>query len=275
MTTRQPAPTGTVLDSIVASKRRRLDSATERVPLKVLQELVAKTAAAISFESALRARPGVAVIAEMKRASAAAGPLAQDMDPEAQATMYCEAGAAALSVLTEQDFFFGTVADLTLAKSVARPRGVAVLEKDFVFDEYQVYEARAAGADAVLLIMALLEPGLYRGLFALTRGLGMGALVEVFDERELERALVEKPRMVGVNNRDLKTLKTSLDVFTRVARHIPPGTLAVAESGMKSVDDVRRMADSGARAVLVGEWLMRAGDGAGELVTAMSGIQTR
>jgi indole-3-glycerol phosphate synthase len=275
MTIRLPHQTGTVLDDIVRAKRKRLDLTKERVPLKATREMAEAMPAPLSLEHALRSRPGVAVIAEMKRASASAGPIVEDLDPERQAHSYCKAGAAAISVLTEQDFFFGTVADLARVHTVSRPYGVPVLQKDFIFEEYQVYEARAHGADAVLLIMALLGRGLYRGLLELIHGLRMDALVEVFDEWELETALAEGPRIVGVNNRNLKTLSTSLDVFARVSRHIPEGKLAVAESGMKSLDDVRRMAAAGAKAVLVGEWLMRSGGKAGELINAMSRIQTR
>lgn len=275
MSARSPQQTGTVLDDIAAAKRKRLDAAKMRVPLKTAREVAEAMPAALSLENALRSKPGIAVIAEMKRASAAAGPLVEDMDPERQALSYCKSGAAAISVLTEQDYFFGTVADLAAVHAVARTKNVPVLEKDFVFDEYQVYEARAHGADAILLIIAMLDAGLYRGLLALTHGLGMQALVEVFDERELDRALVEDARIVGVNNRNLKTLVTSLDVFERVGKRIPNDRLAVAESGMKSIDDVKRMAAAGAKAVLVGEWLMRSGDKAGGLVREMAKIQSR
>ena len=274
MPARTPQQTGTVLDQIAAAKRKRLDAAKRRVPLKATREMAEAMPAPLSLEGALRSKPGVAVIAEMKRASASAGSLAEDMDPERQALSYCQSGAAAISVLTEQDYFYGTVADLAAVHAIARPKSVPVLEKDFVFDEYQVYEARAHGADAVLLIVALLDAGLYRGLLSLTHGLGMQALVEVFDERELDRALVEDARIVGVNNRNLKTLVTSLDVFERVGKRIPGDRLAVAESGMKSIDDVKRMAAAGAKAVLVGEWLMRSGDKAGGLIREMSRIKT-
>jgi indole-3-glycerol phosphate synthase len=189
--------------------------------------------------------------------------------------VYCGAGAAALSVLTEQDFFSGTVEDMAAAKGVAGALAVPVLEKDFVYDDYQVYEARAFRADAVLLIIAILDRSRYRGLLSLTHELGMDALVEVFDERELDMALAESPRILGVNNRDLRTLKTSLGTFERVGRRIPSGVLAVAESGMRSVDDVKRMAAAGAKAVLVGESLMRAGGDAAVMIGAMSKIAAK
>ncbi len=275
MPTPTPQQTGTVLDAIATAKRKRIDAAKRRVPLKAAREMAEAMPEPRSLEAALRAKPGIAVIAEMKRASASAGSLAEDMDPRRQALSYCKSGAAAISVLTEQDYFFGTVADLAAVHAVARPEDVPVLEKDFVFDEYQVYEARAHGADAILLIIAMLDAGLYRGLLTLTHELGMQAIVEVFDEQELDKALVEDARIVGVNNRNLKTLVTSLDVFERVGKRIPGDRLAVAESGMKSIDDVKRMAAAGAKSVLVGEWLMRSGSEAGRLVNEMSKIQAR
>jgi indole-3-glycerol phosphate synthase len=267
-----PPATGTALDRIVSAKRSRLAEAKRTVPFTLIREMAESAWPALPFERALRSKPGVAVIAEMKRASVSAGDLAQSMSPAEQAQMYCQAGAAALSVLTELDFFSGTSADLGEARKVAAPLGVPVLQKDFVFDEYQVYEARASGADAVLLIIALLPPDRYRTLIEMTRSLGMAALVEVFDERELDDALAEKPQIVGVNNRNLKTLETTLSVFESVGPRIPSDVLAVAESGLKSLDDVRRMAAAGAKAVLVGEWLMRAGARAGELIKVMSRI---
>ncbi len=273
MTAPLPPATGTVLDRIVSAKRARLAEARRAVPFTLIREMAEGAWPAQPFERALRSKPGVAVIAEMKRASASAGGLVQSMSPAQQAQMYCKGGAAALSVLTELDFFSGTIADLGEAREVAAPQNVPVLQKDFVFDEYQVYEARASGADAVLLIIALLDPDRYRTLLELAHGLGMAALVEVFDERELDRALAEKPQIVGVNNRNLKTLETSLSVFESVGPRIPAGVLAVAESGLKSLDDVRRMAAAGAKAVLVGEWLMRSGDRAGDLIKAMSRIE--
>jgi indole-3-glycerol phosphate synthase len=267
--------TGTVLDEIVAAKRRRIEAAKSRASLQQVRSLAEGAPPASPFAAALAAGTGVAVIAEMKRASASAGALASDMDPEEQADMYCRAGAAALSVLTERDYFSGDVADLTRARSTAVRHRVPVLQKDFLFDEYQVYEARAAGADAVLLIMAMLEPARYKGLLTLAQELGMDALVEVFDERELDEAMTGSPRLVGVNNRDLHTLKTSLEVFERIGRRIPREAVAVAESGMKTADDVKRMAAAGAKAVLIGEALMRAGEGAAALVKTMSAVQAQ
>ena len=185
---------------------------------------------------------------------------------------YCSAGAAAISVLTEYDYFRGAIEDLAAAKAVAAPNSVPVLLKDFVFDEYQVWEARAAGADAVLLIVSILDASLYRDLYDQCQSLGMDALVEVFDERELDLALAVDPGIVGVNNRNLRTLETSLEVFERVAPGIGDDRTKVAESGMRNAADVRRMGRAGADAVLVGESLMRAGGEAASLVRTMSRV---
>lgn len=261
-----------ILDRVVVARKERIEQAKRERSLAEVKAAVADAVPVSSFHNALASRPGISVIAEMKRSSPSAGQLDSALDPVMRAEMYCSAGAAAISVLTERDFFGGSNDDLRKVKSVATRRDVAVLQKDFVIDEYQVYEARAAGADAILLIIAILEPGRYSSLLELATDLGMSALVEVFDEQELEIALRETPNIVGVNNRNLKTLQTSLGVFERMAPSIPVNALKVAESGMKNAADVERMGKAGAKAVLVGESLMRAGDDASKLVKAMSAI---
>lgn len=261
-----------ILDSIVAVRRDRVEQAKLDRPLAEVKASLVDAAPVTPFHEALLSKPGVSVIAEMKRSSPSAGSLDPDLDPALRGAMYCEAGAAAISVLTEPDLFGGSNNDLREVKAVASPQGVAVLQKDFVFDEYQVYEARSAGADAILLIIASLGIRRYSSLLTLAHELGMSALVEVFDEQELEIALSANPKIVGVNNRNLKTLETSLNVFEQIAPTIPAETLKVAESGMKTAEDVARMGRAGAKSVLVGESLMKAGDDASELVKAMSRI---
>jgi indole-3-glycerol phosphate synthase len=214
--------------------------------------------------------PGVAVITEMKRSSASAGSLAPELDPSAMAKTFVDGGASAISVLTEASHFSGTLDDLRQVKAVAGPSGVPVMEKDFVFSDYQVYEAAANGADAVLLIIAILEPQQYSELLALSLGLGLGVLVEVFSADELDIALVEDPQIVGINNRNLKTLTTDIAAFESLAPRVPKDKVLVAESGMKGVEDVRRMEAAGANAVLIGESLMRAGGSVSELVTSLA-----
>lgn len=261
-----------ILDRIVGARLERIAQANQERPLVEVKAALADAVPVTPFRGALESKPGISVISEMKRSSPSAGALDSQLDPAKRAEMYCSAGAAAISVLTEPDFFGGSNADLVKVKEIARKQGVAVLQKDFVIDEYQVYEARAAGADAILLIIAILSPEAYGNLLSLAGELGMDALVEAFDEPELEIALSENPGIVGVNNRNLKTLETSLSVFEQAAPLIPDSALKVAESGMKNADDVARMGRAGAKAVLVGESLMRAGDDAAELVKAMSEI---
>jgi indole-3-glycerol phosphate synthase len=266
--------TGTVLDRILSVKEYVVARQKSDVPLEELRARIAGMAPAADFAGALR-RPGVALIAEMKRASPSGGELQLDLDPVLQAEAYCDAGAAAISVLTEEKHFLGTLADLSAVKGVAGPRSVPVLQKDFVFDDYQVYEARAAGADAILLIAMLMSPSRLRRLLQLARELGLGVLVEAHDEAEVGVAVDSGAGVIGINNRNLRTLATSLSVFEQLAPAVPPDRVLVAESGMRGVDDVRRMARAGARAVLVGESLMRAGKGVADLARQLSSIAVR
>jgi indole-3-glycerol phosphate synthase len=263
--------TGTILDRIVAVKEYVVARQKSDVPLAELRARIADMSPPLQFASSLM-RPGVALIAEMKRASPSGGELQLDLDPVLQAGVYCDAGAAAISVLTEEKHFLGTLADLNAVKGVAGPHGVPVLQKDFVFDDYQVFEARVAGADAILLIITILDLRRARELHALASDLGLGVLVESHDEPELEIAVGSGAAVIGINNRNLRTLVTSLDVFVGLAQKVPSDRVLVAESGMKGVEDVRRMARAGARAVLVGESLMRAGKGVEELARQLASI---
>lgn len=266
-----------ILDRIVAAKCKRIVADKSAVsPAKMLgvAEKVNRDAAPLDFSRAIGSSASVSVIAEMKRSSPSAGVMDLTLDPAQRAETYCKSGAAAISVLTEQDFFRGSLADLERAADVAHDHGVAVLEKDFVIDEYQVYQARAAGADTVLLIIAILDPVQYSDLYDVVTDVGMEPLVEVFDAVELDVALTRaEPRIVGVNNRNLKTLTTSLDVFPSLAKRIPDDVIKVAESGMRSADDVKRMADAGAKAVLVGESLMTTDGDPSELISQMATIR--
>ena len=265
-----------ILDRIVAAKLRRIDEDKAASPLGAVisaAEEAQRKHPALDFASALDSDNSVAVIAEMKRASPSAGVMDLALDPEQRAQTYCRAGASAISVLTEQDFFHGSLKDLRTVADLAHQHNVPVLEKDFVVDEYQIHQARAYGADTVLLIIAILDPKQYADLYAISTGIGMEPLVEVFDAHELDIALTHaEPRIVGINNRNLKTLKTSLDVFPQLARRIPDNVIKVAESGMKNADDVKRMADAGAKAVLVGESLMTSDGDPSELIAQMASI---
>jgi indole-3-glycerol phosphate synthase len=199
----------------------------------------------------------VRLIAEVKRGSPSQGLFRADLDPVAQARAYATAGAAAVSVLTDARYFHGSLDDLTRVRAAV---AVPVLRKDFIVDEYQLWEARAAGADAVLLIVAALEDAALRDLMHAAKGAGLGTLVEVHTAGELDRALRLHPPVIGVNNRDLQTLRTSLDASLTLLPQIPPGPVAVSESGLASGADVAAVVAAGAHAVLVGETLLRAPD---------------
>jgi indole-3-glycerol phosphate synthase len=202
-------------------------------------------------------RPGSSVIAEVKRRSPSKGDLADIADPAALASSYAAGGAAAISVLTEERRFGGSLADLRAVRAAV---STPLLRKDFMVEPYQVLEARAAGADLVLLIVAALDDDLLRRLHDQARELGMTVLVEVHDEAETERAVTLGAELVGVNARNLKTLAVDPATFARLAPLVPDDRVLVAESGISGVDDVRRFVSEGARAVLVGEALVRDGD---------------
>jgi indole-3-glycerol phosphate synthase len=218
--------------------------------------------------AALRTAPGVALIAEVKRASPSKGVLRPDLDPVELAVTYAAGGASAISVLTDERFFQGRLEHLThIRAQVAshpaddhQPQPLPLLRKDFIVHAYQVYEARAAGADALLLIAAVLSDAELEGLLSLTHALGMAALVEVHNEQELRRVLRLAPRLIGVNNRDLTDFSVDLNVCLRLRPLIPPGVCMVAESGIHTRADVARLAAAGVDAMLVGEALVTASD---------------
>ena len=246
----------TVLDAIVAGVREDLAVRTERVSLSVLERRIAEIPGPIDAEERLRAE-GLSLIAEVKRASPSKGALADIADPAALARTYADAGATAISVLTEQRRFGGSLDDLDAVRAAV---SVPVLRKDFMVTDYQLWEARAHGADIILLIVASLTDEELRRMHALAQDLGMTALVEVHDEGETQRAVDCGARVIGVNARDLKTLEIHPDTFSRLAPIIPPGVVTVAESGIRGADDAAMYAAQGADAVLVGETLVRGPD---------------
>ena len=248
-----------VLDDIVSHKRSELAGRRVHRPLGALERDCRGLPAAHDFETALRRGPGqrVRLIAEVKRASPSQGVIKDDLDPAAQARAYAEAGAAAVSVLTDERYFRGSLDDLV---AVRRQISVPVLRKDFVVDEYQLWESRAAGADAILLIVAALDPSALGDLLQAVKGVGLAALVEVHTAPELEQALGAGAPVIGVNNRDLQTLATTLEPSLSLLPRIPPGPVAVSESGIFTAADVRRLVAAGAHAVLVGESLLKAPD---------------
>jgi len=248
-----------VLDEIVAHKRTELVGHKAGRPLAALVAACRGLPPARDFEAALRPGAGerIRLIAEVKRGSPSRGLFRADLDPVTQATSYAGAGAAAVSVLTDAKYFHGSLADLVAVRAAVP---VPVLRKEFIVDEYQLWEARAAGADAALLIVAALDDAALGDLLSAAKGVGLAALVEVHTAAELDRALRMDAPVIGVNNRDLQTLTTSLEPSLALLPHIPPGRLAVSESGLASGADVARVATAGAHAVLVGETLLRAPD---------------
>jgi len=248
----------TVLDEILARKRAELAEARRRVPPAALAARAEAASDPVrGFRRALEAGPAPAVIAELKRRSPSRGEIRADFEPVRLARGFAAAGAAALSVLTDEPFFGGRLEYLGAVRAAV---GLPLLRKDFVLEGYQVDEARVHGADAVLLIAAALPAASLAALAARARALGLDALVEVHDERELDDALAAGADLVGVNNRDLRTFVTDLGVTERLAPKVPSSVLLVAESGIAQPADVARLARAGARAFLVGESLMREPD---------------
>ncbi|MEP6630396.1 MAG: indole-3-glycerol phosphate synthase TrpC [Lapillicoccus sp.] len=250
----------TVLDDIVRGVRADLEPRMLRVPWPQVEQQAARAGAerpALDAEAALRDAPGLAVIAEVKRASPSKGDLADIPDPATLAAAYASGGAAVVSVLTEPRRFSGSLDDLA---AVRKRVDIPVLRKDFLVTPYQVAEARAWGADVVLLIVAALAQPDLVALREQAEALGMTALVEVHDEEETRRAVDSGARVIGVNARDLRTLEIDRSTFARLRPLIPDAAVAVAESGVRGVDDVRAYAEAGARAVLVGEALVTGGD---------------
>jgi indole-3-glycerol phosphate synthase len=247
------------LSKIIDTKRERLAAAKVARPLDELWRAAfpARTVARRhALREAIEEKGRVNVIAEFKRASPSKGEIREGASAGETARAYERGGAAAISVLTEEDYFRGSLSDLAEVKAATR---LPVLRKDFIFDEYQVFESAAAGADALLLIVAALDDAALASLLNLTeRELGMDALVEVHTAAELARALEAGARLVGVNNRDLRTFEVSLETSIELAAHAPAGTLLVSESGVRDAEDIRRLRGCGFRAFLVGETLMRA-----------------
>ena len=267
----KPAAGGpaSVLDEILAGVREDVELRQQRVSLDRVKELAAAAPPPLDAYAALR-RPGVGVIAEVKRSSPSKGQLAEIPDPAVLATEYAAGGARCISVLTEGRWFGGSLDDLV---SVRAAVGVPVLRKDFVVSSYQVHEARAHGADLVLLIVAALEQKVLTGLLERIESLGMTALVEVHTEEEADRALEAGAKVVGVNARNLRTLEVDRSVFERIAPGLPNSVVKIAESGVRGPHDLIRYAAAGADAVLVGEGLVRQKsprDAVAELVTAGS-----
>ena len=247
-----------ILDKIVAAKHEELADTLRTAPLTAVQQAVAERPRPLSLSAALSG-DGISLIAEVKKASPSRGLLSPDFDPVRLAGTYVDNGAAAVSCLTDPRFQ-GELAHLSDIKQGGVSGSAPVLRKDFIFDPYQVYEARAAGADGILLIVAILEPQLLKELLETAQSLGMQCLVEVHDEGELETAVDAGAEIVGINNRDLHTFNTDLSVTQRLAPQVPSDKVVVSESGIFTRDDLTLLDRVGVNAVLVGEAIVAAPD---------------
>ncbi len=261
-----------ILQRILARKRQEIEARMQAVSLADLTSHVAAADPPRGFRAALHrkiAQGDPAVIAEIKKASPSRGVLRADFNPAGIAQTYARHGAACLSVLTDVDFFQGADADLQAARAAC---ALPALRKDFVIDPYQIHEARALGADCILLIAAALDDAGLGELHALARTLGMDVLVEVHDRAELDRALALKADLIGINNRDLRSFETRLETSLALYPAVPEGVLLVTESGIHTADDVARMRAAGIQAFLVGEAFMRAEDPGTALQTLFGSV---
>jgi len=254
-----------ILDDIFAAKRTELGAERARVPLDVVKAAAARAPAPRDFAAALRSRRP-AIIAEIKRASPSKGDILPGLDPAVCARSYAAGGAACISVLTDRHFK-GTLDDLRAVRAAV---SLPVLRKDFIFDEYQLYEARAAGADCILLIAAMLDDTTLSGLGAQAHELGLAALIEVHDAAELARAQKLGAALIGINNRDLHTFVTDIAVSERLLAHYQGDAPIVAESGIDSRADITRLSAAGAHAFLIGESLLRGGNLSQKLAELLS-----
>ncbi len=258
---------GSVLDRIIEARRTAVSHRKRLIPEPVLRMAVSKAEPVRDFAGAL-SRDAVNIIAELKKASPSRGVLRKDFDPKLLAPQLEQAGAVALSVLTEEEFFQGSLKDLRLARAAV---AVPLLRKDFMLEPWQVWEARATGADSFLLIVAALSDATLRDLLRLGRDLGMEPLVEVHTREELARALDAGARIIGVNNRDLRTMDVRLETSLELVADIPDDSIAVSESGVRSAADIAQLRAAGFDAFLIGEHLMTAPDPAAALRALLAG----
>ena len=244
----------TILEKIVAKKQEEIACSRDTIPEEELRAALKDTAPARNFVAALAAVNGIALIAEVKKASPSAGVLREDFHPQRIAKIYCDHGAACLSVLTDGPYFQGSLEDLS---AVHHSVTIPVLRKDFIIDQYQLLEARIAGADAVLLIAECLNDSDLQTLYHETFALGMTPLVELYERANLERVLAIGAKLIGINNRNLQDFTTDIDHVLQIRHEIPNDCLVVGESGIRTRKDVERLADGNIDAILVGEVLMQ------------------
>ena len=253
-----------ILKQIVEVERGKVARLKIEKPVSMLRDQIQSQTPALNLAGSLMS-DRVRVIAEIKRSSPVKGSLSQNADAKTLAGIYADNGAAAISVLTNETHFNGSIEDLEVVHSTVNGRNIPVLRKEFIFDPYQVHEARAYGADAILLIVSMLTPSLLSEFIALAKEYWMQCLVEIHDEEELKVALDTEAEIIGVNNRNLRTFETDLEVAERLIPMLPGGRIAVAESGITTRKDVQQMGKAGAHAVLIGESLVTAKDPASKL----------
>ncbi len=245
-----------ILDRIIADKKAEVERSRRGTPRTRIEEAALAAPPARDFRAALTGRD-CAIIAEVKRRSPSRGVLREGIDPVRTAAVYERRGAAAVSVLTDGPFFGGSIEDL---RAVGRSAGIPVLRKDFIIDPFQIYEARAAGADSLLLIAGILDRERLRDYLGLSKSLGMTPLVEVHEQEDLDKAIDAGAEIIGINNRDLRTFRTDTGKTLEMAARIPGDRIVVSESGIAARDDIRRLMDAGVHAFLIGEALMAAPD---------------
>ncbi|MFL2759618.1 MAG: indole-3-glycerol phosphate synthase TrpC [Dehalococcoidia bacterium] len=248
-----------ILKEIVEVKKERLDVRKKELSIESLERLISDRKRPLNFSGCLMGE-SVRVIAEVKRGSPSKGIFSKDIKAAELAKVYAENGAAAVSVLTNEDFFYGSIDDLLAGHNAIYELGVPVLRKEFIFDPYQIYEARAYGADAILLIVSMLDKSQLVDFKNIATSLWMQCLVEVHDEKELELALESDAEIIGINNRDLRTFNTTLETTEILGPQVPNGRILVSESGISSRADVERVLEAGAGAVLIGESLVTSDD---------------
>ena len=256
-----------ILDDIIEHKSREVEEARKRDPLSKLQERVLPRKSGRFLEAI--SKPGcLCLIAELKKASPSRGVICADFDPPAIALKYTEGGASAVSVLTDVKYFQGDASYLAQAREAS---GLPALRKDFIIDEYQIWESAVIGADSILLIVAALSPVQLKDYLQLATEIGLDSLVEVHDGEQLDIALEAKAQIVGINNRDLRTFKTNIQVTLELAKEIPVDRVIVSESGIHTGEDARTVRDAGANAILVGEALMTSADISGKIQELIGG----
>ncbi|OGO43096.1 MAG: indole-3-glycerol phosphate synthase [Chloroflexi bacterium RBG_16_58_8] len=246
----------TILEKILADKKKEVAQRKRALPLSALKKEMARRPKPRDFAAALRG-PGLKLIAEVKKASPSKGVFKEDFDPVGLAKTYERSGVAAISVLTEEEYFQGSLEHLAAIRQMVK---IPLLRKDFIYEEYQVYESAVNGADALLLIVAILKQEALEKLMALSASLGLACLVEVHNESELTEALLMRAEIIGINNRDLKTFKVDINTTRRLRLLIPEENIVVSESGIATKDDIKKMRECKVNAVLVGEALVTAED---------------